>query len=60
MCAQADLGIITNVGHAHIGNLGTLEAIAREKMDICAHNENMPVLLPDGAAPAAISFLQGI
>ena len=40
-----DFGIITNIGHAHIGNLGSREAIAQEKMDICAHNADMPVLI---------------
>lgn len=44
-CAEADLGIITNVGHAHIGNLGSLEGIAKEKMELCAHNPNMPVII---------------
>ena len=46
-CAKADLGIITNIGHAHIGNLGSLEFIAREKKDICAHKEDMPVIIPE-------------
>ena len=44
-CASPDYGIITNIGHAHIGNLGTRENIAREKMKICFHNENLPVLI---------------
>ncbi len=44
-CAFPDFGVITNIGHAHIGNLGSRFAIAKEKMDICSHKTNMQVLV---------------
>ena len=35
-CAEPDLAIITNIGTAHIGNLGSRQAIARAKSEITA------------------------
>ena len=49
-CALPDYALITNIGHAHIGNLGSREAIASEKMDVCAVNPDIPVLV-DGKEP---------
>ena len=44
-CVKPDLAIITNIGHAHIGNLGSREAIAEEKMKVAIHNPEMPVII---------------
>ncbi len=35
-CAEPDLAIITNIGTAHIGNLGDRQAIANAKLEITA------------------------
>ena len=43
-CARPDFAIITSIGHAHIGNLGSREAIAEEKMKISANNPEIPIL----------------
>ncbi len=41
------LGIITNIGYAHIGNLGSRESIARAKREIlCAMKEEGCLLIP--------------
>lgn len=42
--AQPDIALVTNIGRAHIGNLGSLEAIAREKFSL------YHALRPDGIA----------
>ncbi len=42
LCAQPDLAVITNIGTAHIGRLGSREAIARAKCEITT------ALRPDG------------
>ncbi len=46
---EPDAGIITNVGVAHIENLGTLEAIAREKgtLAACVPKDGLVVLNAD-------------
>jgi UDP-N-acetylmuramoyl-tripeptide--D-alanyl-D-alanine ligase len=41
-CAEPDVAVITNIGTAHIGRLGSREAIARAKCEIVAS------LRPDG------------
>ncbi len=44
---EPTLAIITNIGHAHIGNLGSLSAIAEAKMEIlCGMKPTSPVLIP--------------
>ena len=47
MAAAPDLGIITNVGRAHIGNLGSRENIAKAKLEILDGMKNPQVLVPD-------------
>jgi UDP-N-acetylmuramoyl-tripeptide--D-alanyl-D-alanine ligase len=42
--ARPDVGIITTIGEAHIGRLGSREAIAESKAEM------LPLLPPDGAA----------
>jgi len=53
-CAQPDLAVITNIGTAHIGRLGSREAIAAAKCEITA------ALKPDGVVviPAGDPLLE--
>ena len=53
-CAEPDLAVITNIGTAHIGRLGSREAIAAAKCEITA------ALRPDGAViiPAGDPLLE--
>lgn len=45
-CAKPTLGIITNVGVAHIENLGTREGVLRAKLEITAGmKKNSPLIL---------------
>ncbi len=47
-CAEPSLGIITNVGTSHIGNLGTRESIAKAKSEILfGMNKGDYVIVPD-------------
>lgn len=47
--AKPDYAIITNIGHAHIGNLGSRKAIAEAKMEILVGaKENAPIFIPAG------------
>jgi UDP-N-acetylmuramoyl-tripeptide--D-alanyl-D-alanine ligase len=41
---RPDLAVITNIGTAHIGQLGTREAIAREKIRIAGHFDGRQTL----------------
>ncbi|QPN70362.1 UDP-N-acetylmuramoyl-tripeptide--D-alanyl-D-alanine ligase [Synechococcus sp. CBW1108] len=54
-CAQPDVAVITNIGTAHIGRLGSREAIATAKCEITAG------LRPDGVVviPAGDPLLDG-
>jgi len=54
-CAEPDVAVITNIGTAHIGRLGSREAIAWAKVEICA------ALKPEGVLviPAADPLLEG-
>lgn len=58
--AEPDVAVITNVGHAHIGHLGSREAIAQAKLEIlegCApgtiyfYPADEPLLVPARKAP---------
>ena len=53
-CAEPDVAVITNIGTAHIGRLGSREAIATAKCEISA------ALKPDGlmVIPAGDSLLE--
>lgn len=46
--AQPNLGVITNVGTAHIGLLGSREAIAEAKCELLAHMDNSSVAIING------------
>jgi UDP-N-acetylmuramoyl-tripeptide--D-alanyl-D-alanine ligase len=54
-CAEPDVAVITNIGTAHIGRLGSREAIACAKVEICS------ALKPGGVLviPAADPLLEG-
>ncbi len=43
-----DIAMITNIGTAHIGNLGSRERIASAKLEICDGMTNGYLLIPDG------------
>lgn len=45
-CLAPDLGIITNIGSSHIGNLGSREAIAKAKSEIICGMEKPIVIVP--------------
>ena len=47
-CAEPNLGIITSIGTSHIGNLGSLERIAKAKLEITHGMLNGTLLLPYG------------
>ncbi|SDB97179.1 UDP-N-acetylmuramoyl-tripeptide--D-alanyl-D-alanine ligase [Shouchella lonarensis] len=48
---QPHIGIITNIGHAHIVNLGSLENIAAAKMELVAGIQPEGILLWNGDQP---------
>ena len=49
--ARPDLAIITNIGYAHVGNLGSREAIAEAKKEILlGMKEGGTALIPDSEA----------
>lgn len=54
--AHPDISVITNIGHSHIENLGSREAIRDEKISICSHSVRGSVLLVNGDEP----LLQGL
>ena len=41
-----DIAIITNIGSSHIGNLGSREAIAKAKLEICNIITNKATIIP--------------
>ena len=45
-----DVAIITNIGTAHIGNLGSREAIAKAKLEICDGMTDGVLIVPYGEA----------
>lgn len=45
-CIKPDIAVITNIGTAHIGNLGSREMIAKAKLEILAGMSGGAVLLP--------------
>ena len=49
--AKPDISIITNIGHSHIENLGSREAIRDEKLKIAAFSPAGSVLLLNGDEP---------
>lgn len=56
--AQPDFAVITNVGTAHIGRLGSRENIAKAKCEIVKHLRQMGVLvtLPDDLYEFALKY----
>jgi len=47
-CALPNLAVITNIGMAHIGNLGSREAIARAKLEVTDGLGEGTLLVPHG------------
>ncbi len=50
-CAMPDISVITNIGHSHIENLGSREAIRDEKLCIQAYSKKDSVVLLNGDEP---------
>ena len=50
-CAEPDVAVITNIGTAHIGRLGSREAIAAAKCEICEALNSTGVLVVPAADP---------
>jgi UDP-N-acetylmuramoyl-tripeptide--D-alanyl-D-alanine ligase len=50
-CAEPDVAVITNIGTAHIGRLGSREAIAAAKCEICEALGRAGVLVIPAADP---------
>ncbi len=46
-CLCPNIGIITNIGTAHIGNLGSRECIAKAKLEITSGMKDGLLLVPD-------------
>ena len=47
-CLRPDIGIIINIGTAHIGNFGSREAIAKAKLEITDGMNNGALIVPHG------------
>ena len=47
-CIEPDIGVITGIGTAHIGNLGSREGIATAKSEILDGIKNGSILIPYG------------
>lgn len=47
-CLEPDIGIITNIGSSHIGNLGSREAIAKAKLEVLKGMTNGKLFIPFG------------
>lgn len=45
-CLRPDIAVITNVGTAHIGNLGSRENIAKAKLEITESESNRVTIVP--------------
>jgi UDP-N-acetylmuramoyl-tripeptide--D-alanyl-D-alanine ligase len=58
-CAQPDVAVITNIGTAHIGRLGSREAIATAKCEICEALSPAGVLVIPAADPLLEASLAG-
>lgn len=50
-CAVPNVSIVTNIGHSHIENLGSREAIRDEKVKIASYSPDGSVLLLNGDEP---------
>lgn len=47
-CIEPDLAVITKIGNAHIGNLGSREKIAEAKLEILDGMKEKRAIVPDG------------
>lgn len=47
-CANPDIAVITKIGTAHIGNLGSRENIAKAKLEILDGMKDGKLIIPDG------------
>ncbi|MFN9427421.1 MAG: UDP-N-acetylmuramoyl-tripeptide--D-alanyl-D-alanine ligase [Cyanobacteriota bacterium] len=58
-CAEPDVAVITNIGTAHIGRLGSREAIAAAKCEICSALSSEGLLVIPAADPLLEAALAG-
>lgn len=58
--AQATLAVITNVGTAHIGRLGSREAIAAAKCELLAELPNQSQAILNGEQPLLLAMAQSV
>ncbi|MEB3238902.1 MAG: Mur ligase family protein [Cyanobacteriota bacterium] len=58
-CAEPEVAVITNIGTAHIGRLGSREAIAAAKCEICEALAETGVLVIPAADPLLEAALAG-
>lgn len=58
-CAEPDVAVITNIGTAHIGRLGSREAIASAKCEICSALSATGLLVIPAADPLLEAALAG-
>lgn len=47
-CTEPDIAVITKIGNAHIGNLGSREKIAEAKLEILCGMKDKQIILPYG------------
>ncbi len=57
---QATLAVITNVGTAHIGRLGSREAIAAAKCELLAKLPNQSLAILNGEQPLLLAMAQSV
>nr|WP_051020974.1 UDP-N-acetylmuramoyl-tripeptide--D-alanyl-D-alanine ligase [Synechococcus sp. PCC 6312] len=58
--AQATVGVITNVGTAHIGRLGSREAIAQAKCELLAELPSTSTAILNGEQPLLLATAQTV
>jgi UDP-N-acetylmuramoyl-tripeptide--D-alanyl-D-alanine ligase len=58
--AKPDIGVITNVGTAHIGRLGSREAIAQAKCELLGHMPASSLAILNAENPLLLETAQGM
>ncbi len=54
------MGIITQIGHAHLEGLGTLEGVCQEKLRLMHHLERGGILILNGSSPELKAVSSGV
>jgi UDP-N-acetylmuramoyl-tripeptide--D-alanyl-D-alanine ligase len=58
--AKPDIGVITNVGTAHIGRLGSREAIAQAKCELLSHMSTSSLAILNAENPLLLETAQSV